>query len=161
MVLSWKCCNSRISRNAAFESLDTKARSNSYLKLISLPPSQENPLTDSKSYIIKIHNSWCKKPKTGIMRGTTLQCGTFDLKPQMKKITCGSDFRKLRNFWDFIHTSIFSQYRIPRNVNYRDPRTKTGWSRTERFDPGLRYGPGPAKKWTFGPDRIPGELALI
>ena len=27
----------------------------------------------------------------------------------------------------------------------RDPRTKTGWCRTERFGPDSRTGPGPAK----------------
>ena len=33
-----------------------------------------------------------------------------------------------------------------KNWSYtRDPRTKTGWSRTERFGPGSRTGPGPRK----------------
>ena len=34
----------------------------------------------------------------------------------------------------------------------RDPRTKTGWSWTERFGPVPRTGPGPEKFWKSGTD---------
>ena len=46
------------------------------------------------------------------------------------------------------------------SLGLRDPRTKTGWSRTERFGPGpssvkfqISDRTRTSKKWNFGPDR--------